>query len=432
MFGAKLTLIVLTSQRLARIDLAGPRKHLRVERVLCCPPIPSSELASAIAIAYRQGEPKRHPGAAPISAHRRSRALVVLSDDLWNDSITLPLDVTVLLQPAEIQQALAIEAENFSGINAFDSRFAVRQLVDTSTTLLDTSTNCTNSTTWWVAQLANTDLASMATSAQACGTKFLGATHWQAPWRSGPNITASPEFDVASQEAWMEFGSRWAEVLSQSYDLLIQPAASDAQRQRLGWIQTSAALTTMLACAGVYQSRSVQLQTTESQMNNLQKKLDEHEAVAGKLQAATTKLQQIRQKMPPSEVARTQLVIAKPEPAIGVDSSQWLAVFDALATQTPDDCWIESWRSSDERAILSGRAVSAQVIHQLASRLELALHDSNWQVMPPVIQPAESQLLNFELTVTVKRTTKSERLRTTFAPLEQPALASHSSLGGGP
>lgn len=431
MFGAKLTLIVLTSQRLARIDLAGSRRHLRVERVLSCPPIASSELASAVAIAYRQGETTRHPGASSNSAHRGSRALIVLSDDLWNDSITLPLDVTVLLQPAEIHQALAIEAENFSGINAFDSRFAFRQLVDASTNLVDTSTNFGDSTTWWVAQLANTDLASMAASAQACGTRFLGATHWQAPWRTGLTPSTSSVFDLDSPEAWIAFGNRWAEALSHGYDLLIQPAASDGQRQRLGWIQTSAALTTLLACAGIYHARTAQLQTTESQLSNLQKTLDEREAVAGKLQAATTKLQQT-QKLPPSEAVRTQFIVAKPEPAIGVDSSQWLAVFDALTTQTPDDCWIESWRSSDDQATLCGRAVTAQTIQELACRLEQALHDSDWQVMPPVIKLDESQLLRFELAIRAKQATKTEPLRTTFDPLDQPALANHSSQGVGP
>ncbi len=129
MFGAKLTLIVLTSQRLARIDLAGPRRRLRVERAMSCPRNASSELAASVAIAYRLGElpsAKRSPFAlgAP-----HSRSVIVLSDDIWNDSIQLPLDVTVLLQENELQQALALEAENYSGIPALQSHFVCRKLL---------------------------------------------------------------------------------------------------------------------------------------------------------------------------------------------------------------------------------------------------------------------------------------------------------------
>ncbi len=63
----------------------------------------------------------------------------MLSDDIWNDSIQLPLDVTVLLQENELQQALALEAENYSGIPALQSHFVCRKLLDVSSNLVDVS-----------------------------------------------------------------------------------------------------------------------------------------------------------------------------------------------------------------------------------------------------------------------------------------------------
>lgn len=405
MFGAKLTLIVLTSQRLARIDLAGPRGQLRVERSLSCPAIPASELAAAVAIAYRMGEPGGNTTTLRAPKPNGQRSVIVLSDDIWNDTLTLPLDVTVLLQPDELRQALAIEAENYSGLSAFDSRLASRQLVDTSSHLIDASSNSIDASSnspaansWWVAQVSNRDLASMLAATTACGVRFLGATHAQAWWRVNRSQLPSLE-NLADQAVLLQFGQQWAEALSQdAFDLIIRPQTLGSQRTSLAWLQTSAALATALVCAGAYQLRSAQWKSAESQLKQLQQTLSEYDNTAGKLRAAENKLQQARQKLSLAErAAASTVLITKPSTSQLVDTPNWLALFDALAIHTPDDCWIENWHAADHTTTLVGRAASAQPIHELASRLEQALPSSQWTIEPPVLRQEENQLLHFEL-----------------------------------
>ncbi len=141
--------------------------------------------------------------------HRQGqRSVIVLSDDVWNDTLTLPLDVTVLLQPDELRQALAIEAENYSGVSAFQSRLAVRQLVYVSSNLVDVSSNLPKPSSWWVAQVSDQDLASIRAATDSCGVKLLGVTHPLACWRAaGSELPAA--IDWQDQASLLEFGQHW-------------------------------------------------------------------------------------------------------------------------------------------------------------------------------------------------------------------------------
>ncbi len=78
-------------------------------------------------------------------------------------------------------------------------------------------------------------------------------------------------------------------------------------------------------------------------------------------------------------------------------NAHWLALFDALAHQTPEDCWIESWSTVDGQPTLCGRAISAQTIQELARQLEQTLHSRAWQVHSPIIHKGDDGLLHFEL-----------------------------------
>ncbi len=94
---------------------------------MSCPRNASSELAPALRslIAWASYHP---PNARPSRSALRSPIGNRAERRYWNDSIQLPLDVTVLLQENELQQALALEAENYSGIPALQSHFVCRKL----------------------------------------------------------------------------------------------------------------------------------------------------------------------------------------------------------------------------------------------------------------------------------------------------------------
>ncbi len=409
MFGAKLTLIVLTSQRLARIDLTGPRKRLRVEQTWSCPAIASSELAATVAIACRLGEPAVPKTNSLTPSAMRTRSVVVLSDDIWNDTLTLPLDVTVLLQPDELQQALALEAENFSGINAFQSKLAIRKIVDTSTKLLDVSSNFQAASSWWIAQIAQSDLASMATAAEVYGMKFVGATHALAAWHASATAAPLTLDRLHEPEQLKEFGEHWARALSKDgYQLLVQPESASARRPNLAWLQACAALLTAGACAGVAQLRSAQLQPVVAQLKQQQQTLTEFDTTAKKLRGAEVQLQQSLKKLPTPPKPRSQAVLIHKtaEPA-RVETANWLALLDALSTVTPEECWIDSWTANAGQPTLTGRGLTAQSIHELARHLEQALTGQGWRVCAPVIQPGESDLVEFELVL--RRVTPATR-----------------------
>lgn len=407
MFGAKLTLIVLTSQRLARIDLAGPRRRLRVERAMSCPANTATELAAAVAIAFRLGESTASKSPSYRLLPQSRRSVIVLSDDVWNDTITLPLDVTVLLQPAELQQALAIEAENYSGISAFSSKTTSRKLVDASSNSLDTSTTFSQNNTWWVAQSATSDLASISTAALACGFDFVGITHTQAHRLVGEKRDLPPFSPVGpvdlsnldTQQSLLRFGSEWASALStEGYELLIQPDSHSSPSGRVGWLQTSAALVTALVCTGIYHSRTAQLESANNQLAHSQKMLAEMDTTARKLRSAQTQWQQLSQKKNATAGPGAQSRLVRKTDRWQADgTAHWLAMFDAMSTVIPDDCWIESWHSTENSSILVGRSLNAQAVHELASRLDESLQDHGWQVQPPRIKPVETNLFDFEV-----------------------------------
>ena len=410
MFGAKITLIVLTGQRLARIDLAGPRRRLRVERVMHCPATASSELAASVAIAYRLGESAGNSRFKLPSRHGQ-RSLIVLSDDVWHDALSLPLDVTVLLQPAELQQALAIEAENQSGINAFSSRIASRRLVDISSNLLDMSSNYSSTTTWWAAQVAHSDLASMSVAAKACGVRFLGATHPQALWLA--ERREPMPFVLDDPQSLRQFGDAWAHALSgDGLELLVRPESQQSPQTRITWLQTAAALATTLVCAYAYQSQWSKWQSIVAKTEQYQQSLSDYEATTSQLRSAEAKLQQARQKLSQAEAIRvSQLFVAQgkelnPERSPDAD---WLSLFNALALHTPDECWIESWRRQDQHTILVGRALTAQAVHELASRLEPTLNQHGWQLNAPLLNQTDQGLLQFQLPLHVDHPTGQQR-----------------------
>ncbi len=199
----------------------------------------------------------------------------------------------------------------------------------------------------------------------------------------------------------MDFGSRWANVLSSGgLELVIRPEDKTSGQSRLSWLQTAAALATALACAGAYQLRNSELNASAAQLKQLQETLSQHEATAGKLKSIQSRLQQTQQRLSQAETTRQERArfVVKHDRALPAGNAHWLALFDALAHQTPEDCWIESWSTVDGQPTLCGRAISAQTIQELARQLEQqTLHSRAWQVHSPIIHKGDDGLLHFEL-----------------------------------
>ena len=108
MFAHCHTILLITRQVLARIDLTG-RRRLRVKQIWTQPSCDYDTILSELSRTLKLGT-------------RRPSHVTVVSPDFWTDVPSVPADVAAIAKANEINQALALEAEVESGQSAFDSR----------------------------------------------------------------------------------------------------------------------------------------------------------------------------------------------------------------------------------------------------------------------------------------------------------------------
>lgn len=105
--GGRITILLITSERLVRADVRpGRASECRVYQQ---PRPPSDDLPSLVEAALHLGP-------------KRVGRVLVLSSDFWTQTLALGSAVAAGMSNVELVQALAFEAEPFSGISALDSR----------------------------------------------------------------------------------------------------------------------------------------------------------------------------------------------------------------------------------------------------------------------------------------------------------------------
>ncbi len=217
----------------------------------------------------------------------------------------------------------------------------------------------------------------MATGLAACGANFVGVTHVEADSRSGQQPTTHLTSLELDDELRL-FGERWAKALSSNgKDLLVCPSTAQSSSSKLAWLQSSAALLTALACAGHYQYDRFQLNKMEARIQDQQRLLAAHESTATKLHQAEARLQQSQPSAAETAAQRPPILVQQTEPVVEqalvrANMSRWANLLSALAEHTSADCYIESWQQQGLATTVHGYSLSAEAIHQLASRLEQA------------------------------------------------------------
>ena len=263
MFAPSHTLLLITRQVLARIDLTGKRR-LKIKQVWtqssCDYEVLTSELDRALKLGPRPGR------------------LTVLSPDYWTDVLSIPADVAAIANANETLQALALEAEVDSGLSAFDSRTAAIRL----------DSKNTDDSQWCTTQIPDTQLRELSDFAKSHRTRFLAAAHpvtaqfalldtataeqvtaWLQQWREQTEFTADQLAELAEQ---------WANCLALTprCPLLIEEVDSAATSQPFA-VTASLALLAMGGCALWHWQTQQCLASAAQAIEALEKKQNQHE-----------------------------------------------------------------------------------------------------------------------------------------------------------
>ena len=148
------TLLLLTSTTLARVDLRGVGRSTQVTGVWSRPRQESSSIADLVEAAFRAGEKTRGD-------------VYVLSTSFWTGPVSLAREITAGLSDDDIAQSIALEAESFSGIPAFDSQIAHSSI----------SPDAVGNSRWWVTQLDLGELAQIEDAVRNLGGRLAGVGH---------------------------------------------------------------------------------------------------------------------------------------------------------------------------------------------------------------------------------------------------------------
>ena len=156
----RLTLLLVTQAQLARIDVVGGASP-RVKGVWTLDRIPGESLATLADGLLRAGPKKLGD-------------VWLFSHEFWTGVVHLASDIAGVLEGDELDQAIALEAETYSGISAFESRLGVKAL----------PRDGSGEARWWVTQIAQRDWRDVDQVVKQRGGTLSGMGH--------PSLAAFP------------------------------------------------------------------------------------------------------------------------------------------------------------------------------------------------------------------------------------------------
>ena len=308
----------------------------------------------------------------------------VLSDEVWSGKVDLPKTVVEAINPKELQQALALEAEHESGISAFDSR-----LISVPLELTGIESN------WWVTQAEQ--------------------SHWDAvkaavpAWASFAGLTALSSSNDLDRSADLEEGAtfddsyalRWlADELS---DAVSRPVIIDrddvavADEQKRFRLFVAAAI--LLVCFG---GNALGNYYVSNATDDLSRLVDREMGLRKRLKRAdleARKISQAQQQVESEQVSIKQrrLQADQQHRLWSVQRQRPAQVLRALAATAGPDHWIQKIQMTPQRVILAGLAVDSAAVTTLAQAIELELGRMRWAVEPAEMRPEMGRLISFQL-----------------------------------
>ena len=425
MFTQSHTILLITRQVLARIDLSGKRR-LSVKQIWTKPSCDYDALVPEVSRTLQLGT--RRPG-----------RVTVVSPDFWTDVLSVPADVTAIANENEIVQALALEAEVDSGLSAFESRMTALKLHDQDQ--LDEDSQ------WCVTQVAHAQLRELSHSLRIAGTRLhciahpivahLAAADGLSPAQVRELLLEWREQTEFTEDAIAKLATDWAAclTLSPKFSMLMMGEADSLPTTKPIALTASLALLAAGGCGMWHWHTEQRIGATTQAIERLEKQQSQHEATEAALKSAEASIVQLRQ-----ELSKAQGVGQATERQLQLASTmhsqhnrRWLALIDALAESASEDCWVQRLESNSAETIVDGLALDNSAANSFAGRLESALQGSGWRAAPAATGVSPHNLIAFKiiLKASFKPDEPTVNSKFTLNALEHGSIAASNELARG-
>ena len=388
------TILLITRQVLARIDLTG-RNRLSVKQIWTQPSCDYDAIQSELSRTLKLGT-------------RRPSHVTVVSPEFWTDVLSVPADVATIAKENEINQALALEAEVESGLSAFDSRTIALKIHDRD----ERNEDCQ----CCVTQVANAQLRELSHTLRRAGTRLHGIAHpivaqlaaaknlsvegvqeLLRPWREKTEFTEAAMATLATD---------WAAclTLNPKFSMLMLAEADALSNAQPIALSASLALLAAGGCGWWHWQSEQCLAASTQSIERLEKQHSQQGATEAALKNAEASLVQLRQ-----EVVKAQSVRQNVERQLqlaGATHSQhnrrWSALIDALAESAAANCWVQKIESHSMKTVVHGLALDQAAANGFAGRLELALNGSGWRTAPATTAVSPHNLVAYQIVLKAK------------------------------
>ena len=394
MFTQSHTVLLITRQELARIDLTG-RRRLCVKQFWTQPSCDYDSIVPAVSRALKLG------------THRPSR-ITVVSPDFWTDVLSVPADVAAIANENEIIQALAFDAEVDSGLSAFESQ--------TSAFRMPRQNEHNDDCPWCVTQVANTQLRELSSTLRATGARLHCIAHPVAAHLAVAECTSIDTIQellcswrnqsALNDDELAKLADDWAVCLTRTpkFPLLMTGEPESASSAQPIALTASLALFAAGGCGSWHWHTQARLVATTQSIGRLEKQQSQHEATEAAIKHAEASATQLRQEVVHSQgnrlVTERQLQLASATHS--QHNRRWLALIDALAESAEENCWVQKIESNSVQTVVHGLALDNAAANSFAGRLEQSLKGSGWRTAPAATAVSPHNLIAFKIVLQVK------------------------------
>lgn len=393
MFARKpISVLRLSDEAIARVDLGG-RDYRVVTGHWSIARGNADSLAAALERGLRLGD------------HGAGKVLVT-TDACWQGVITLDAEVVDAIADDELQQALMLEAENDSGIPAFESRIGFVE----DTSILDVSA-------WSVVQLESSEIDSLKRVAKRCGATLLGVladpvststdddpdlrgTSQSVP---EPMVQRSPVAEDDPDHLHPDMLTIVREVLTNPKSSIpwIRLDGGRSQRTVQGIMTTGMIIATSAVCFALDSYCQRMLQQERSSLAEYKHWQTQTRDRSRSSEELDRQIQQLRQQRAAALSEREAKWVSRRRRAIASESARRRPVelLQALQRTQNEAHWVSNIRlNEDGTASVVGLALSSDIVVRLNRSLAEHLTDSTWQIQSMENRPlSDSKLVQFEI-----------------------------------
>lgn len=413
------TIVLVTETRVIRADRHGPEDGVSV---IDRPRHAEHGLADSIRTVFTD--------------RRTKGGVVVLSTDVWIQTLSLGREQVAGLAPADLARALAFEAETFSGIPARQSALGYR-----GGDALD------GSAAYWIAQVTRSDLESVkAAVAEAGGTLYglghpgglplpMAATNGNEPWQrveiwdgayvlvsnaDGQRVrtrilNAIPGADVLTEidedPEWLDArggdvplpgpGVRFELAVEESRrrwcEIALEVLAADPLRLPLAQSETAPGRRSPAFSAGFALTALVMLGTVAWYGFLTWQRIGLTATEAGLVTATAALEAARREESALADELKANRLAAESAKEVGALRASLAILLAEIGRRRPADVVILTMKQESNGMICGGVSLDARLVDEFGAELSAALQPSGWAVRTREVRAREAGIWDFSL-----------------------------------